>query len=271
MRRAEFNFLQSLVVGSRIIFLFPLVFLGSLGVFGAVGISFLFAVIFALFVISRLGVKPSIKIDKKFLNDSLHFSAGNYFAGLFLMAPNQLLPIMVLNVLGASKAAYYYISYMIASLLFMIPNAISMSLFVEGSHGESLRKTTIKSLAAIFLLLIPTVVLLYFAGGWLLSLVGKDYVEGISLLRIMVLTSIFVAITSVYFSIKRIQKDIKGLIFISGLIFLLLPILGYIFMLQFDLVGIGYAWIVSYGISAFIIKVSECRAMVKSKEERKRL
>ena len=48
----------------------------------------------------------------------------------------MILPIMVLNVLGAEQAAYYYIAYAIAALLFMIPSAISMSLFVEGSHGE---------------------------------------------------------------------------------------------------------------------------------------
>ena len=53
-----------------------------------------------------------------------------------MAAPNLILPIMVLNVLGAEQAAYYYIAYAIAALLFMIPGAISTSLFVEGSHGE---------------------------------------------------------------------------------------------------------------------------------------
>ena len=55
-----------------------------------------------------------------------------------MTAPNMVLPIMVLNTLGAEQAAYCYIAYAIATLLFMIPSAISMSLFVEGSpFGQS--------------------------------------------------------------------------------------------------------------------------------------
>jgi hypothetical protein len=39
--------------------------------------------------------------------------------------------------------------------LFTIPNAISTSLFVEGSHGEALKRTVVKSLIVIFSLLVP--------------------------------------------------------------------------------------------------------------------
>ena len=73
----------------------------------------------------------------------------------------MILPIMVLNVLGAEQAAYYYIAYAIAALLFMIPGAISTSLFVEGSHGEALKRTVVKSLVTIFSLLVPAAGVLY--------------------------------------------------------------------------------------------------------------
>ena len=81
----------------------------------------------------------------------------------------MILPIMVLNVLGAEQAAYYYIAYAIAALHFMIPNAISMLLFVEGSHGEALKRTVVKSLVTIFSLLVPAaavLAVLYVCGGW---------------------------------------------------------------------------------------------------------
>jgi len=85
------------------------------------------------------GIRVGLAIDRGFLNDAFHFSAGNYLAGLFITCPNLILPIMVLNTLGAEQAAYYYIAFAIASLLFMIRNAVSMSLFVEGSHDEALK------------------------------------------------------------------------------------------------------------------------------------
>ncbi|MBO8183251.1 MAG: oligosaccharide flippase family protein [Archaeoglobus sp.] len=255
-RKAEFNFLQSLILGSRVLLLFPLVFLGVMGIFGAVGISFVLALFVALFFMFHLGINLGLKIDRKFLNDAIHFSAGNYLTALLITAPNQILPIMVLNVLGAGDAAHYYIAFAIATLIFMIPGSISTSLFVEGSHGEELKKSTIKSLIAIFLILTPAVLILYLFGGAILSLIGKDYAtSGFELLKILLIASFFVAISRVFFSIKRIQKDVKNLVLLSGLIFILLLSQSYIFMIEFGIKGIGYAWISSYGIASVIVGV----------------
>ena len=254
MRRAEFYFFQSLMVGSRVFFLFPFIFLGAMGIFGAYGVSFVLALTVVLFLLAKLGVELKPRINRGFLNDALHFSAGNYIAGLLMMSPNQLLPIMVLDVLGAEDAAHYYIAFAIANLLFMIPQAVSTSLFVEGSHGEALKKSTIKSLLAIALLLTPSITSLYIFGGEVLALIGKDYaMSGFELLRIMVLAGFFVAVCHVYFSIKRVQKDVKGLVSLSSLIFVLLIGLSYVFMLEFGIVGIGYAWIASYGVAAMVV------------------
>ena len=253
MRRAEFCFLQSLIVGSRVVFLFPLIPLGAIGIFAAGGASFVLAFAVALLLLVRSGIKPVFKADRGFLNDAFHFSAANYVADLLMVAPNMILPIMVLNVLGAEEAARYYIAFAIVSLLFMIPGAVSASLFVEGSHGEALKKTTIQSLLAVFSLLIPAIAILYFAGGWLLGLIGEDYVEALELLRLMILSSFFAAVVLVYFSIKRVQKDVKGLVVLSGLFFALLVGLSYAFMLAFGLGGIGYAWMLSYGIGVAVV------------------
>lgn len=252
LRKAEYYFFQSLLVGSRVIFLFLFVFLGALGIFSSVGVSFILASIFSALFLFRFGIKPS-RVDGRFLKDSLHFSAGNYIAGLLITAPNQILPIMVLNVLGAEETAHYYIAYAIASLLFMIPAAFSTSLFVEGSHGEALKKSTLKSLFAIASMLTPAVIVIYLFGGLLLGIIGKTYVEGFDLLRIFALSSFFVAICQLYFSIKKVQKDVKGLIFLSALIFILLIGLSYVFMLEFGIVGVGYAWMVGYGLSSLFV------------------
>jgi len=120
-------------------------------------------------------------------------------------APNQILPIMILNVLGSEETAHYYIAYAISSLLFMILGAFSTSLFVEGSHGEALKKNTLKSLFAIFSLLTPAVIVLYFFGGLLLGIIDKSYVEGLDLLRIFALSGLFVTICQIYFSIKSAE------------------------------------------------------------------
>lgn len=255
LRKTEYYLLQSLLMGSRIVFLMPLVFLGTLGIFSSVGASFVVTLIFSLLLIVRLGVKPA-GMDRGFLGDYFHFSVGNHVAALLMRSPLYILPIMVLNTLGAEETAHYYVVFAISSLLFIIPSALGTSLFVEGSHGEVLKRAVLKSFFAMFLLLTPLVIVLYFFGELVLELLGKDYAAGgLNLLRLMVLSSFFVGICQIYSSIKRIQKDMKGLILLGALIFVLLLGLSYTFMPKLGLLGVGYAWMISYGVSSVVVAV----------------
>ena len=135
-----------------------------------------------------------------------------------------------------------------------------MSLFVEGSHGEALKKNVMRSLVAIFSILLPAIIILYVVGGSVLGVVGADYAtNGLRLLRMMVVANIFVSINFIYLSIMRIQKDMSGLMLLSSLVFVLLIGLSYIFMLMFGIVGVGYAWVMSYGIGSVMVGMTVWR------------
>lgn len=255
MRKGEYYFYQNLVLGLRII-LILLPFMGKLGIFLSFGISAVMALLFSIIFIYKLNISTDIPenlLDTHFLRESFHFSAGNYFFVLFITTPIYLLPIIVLNLLGSEQTAYYYISYTIASLLFMISSAFSTSLFVEGSHGESLRKNALKSLTAIFMLLLPIAVILFIFGGYILGLIGENYVQGLELLRAMIISSFFYAICQIYFSIGRVQKKVKKLILIGFMIFILLIGLSYFLMSKLGILGVGYAWIISYLIVSLVV------------------
>ena len=255
LRKAEYYFFQSLLMGSRIAFLAPLVFMGTLGIFSSLGTSFVITVTISLILLVKSGIRPTV-MDWGFLRDTFRFSAGNYVAVLLMRSPGYILPVMVLNMLGAKEAAYYYVAFAITSLLFIIPHAVSTSLFVEGSHGEALNRTILKSIFAMFLLLVPAVVVVYFLGERVLELIGKDYAaNGLNVLRIMTLSSFFFGICQIHFSIKRIQEDVKGLILLGALIFSLVLGLSHVFMLRLGLLGVGYAWMIGYGVSSLIVGV----------------
>ena len=256
IRKAGFQFIQSIIVGSRIIFLFPFITLGAMGIFDAIGISAVLTVAVTFILLVKSGAKPVLVIDRNFLNESFHFSAGNYLYSMFMAGPNMIMPVMVLNILGAEQAAYFYIAFAIASLLFMIPIAISTSLFVEGSYGEELKKIVIKSLFAIFAVLLPTACALYVGGEWVLGITGKDYaIGGLEVLRVMIIASLFMGVNQVYFAIKRIQKDMHGVIVLSGVISGLLIVLGYLFMSMFGIIGVGYAWLIGNGIGSICVGI----------------
>ncbi len=264
LRKSEFYFLQSLLFGSRLLILIPpLVFLGALGIFSSLGLSFIIALIVSVFLLYRSGIHLS-GLDQEFLLDSFRFSAGNYISGLLIAAPpSTILPILVLNILGAEQAAQYFIAYAIVMFLFLIPTSFTTSLFVEGgSHGEALKRNVLKSLAGIFALLVPAVVGLFVFGEYILGLIGPDYVAGLELVKVLAISSFFFSFSEVFIAIKKVQYGLKSLIVISAIIFILLLGSSYALMLQFGILGVGYAWILTYASIGIVVVLSMARRYV---------
>lgn len=244
-RKASYYFLQNLFLALRIPLLIPFTFLGCMGIFSSNGFAYLLASLFAFALLNKL-TEIDFNIDRQFIWESLKFSLSNYISSVLFAGPTLLLPIMILNLLGQAEAAKCYISFSIGNLVLIVPDGLSASLFVEGSHGEGLRKNVIKAGIAIYSFLIPAVAFLYFFGGLLLKLFGKDYLEAFELLRILALSSFFVAIYSLFIPIQNVRLKVWSIVKINLVRFLLLLGLCYTFILKFGIVGVGYAWIITY-------------------------
>jgi O-antigen/teichoic acid export membrane protein len=251
LRKSELFFLQNVVLATRILLLFPLVILGTFGIFGAWGVSFFITAVVSFAFIAKYS-KVNFRIDKEFLKRSLRFSWWNYIAELFRKGPLLILPIMILAMVGPANAAYYYIVSSIANVLFIIPDALSQALFVEGSHGESLRVNAKKALIAAFALLVPAVVITYLFGGVFLGLFGASYVQAIDILRPIALSSFFIAIYYIFVPIQNVRMRVESIALLNLISFVLLLGLTYLFILRFNVVGVGYAWFITYAIIAAI-------------------
>jgi O-antigen/teichoic acid export membrane protein len=251
LRKSELFFLQNVVLATRILLLFPLVILGTFGIFGAWGVSFFITAVVSFAFIAKYS-KVNFRIDKEFLKRSLRFSWWNYIAELFRKGPLLILPIMILAMVGPANAAYYYIVSSIANVLFIIPDALSQALFVEGSHGESLRVNAKKALTAAFALLVPAVVITYLFGGVFLGLFGASYVQAIDILRPIALSSFFIAIYYIFVPIQNVRMRVESIALLNLISFVLLLGLTYLFILRFNVVGVGYAWFITYAIIAAI-------------------
>ena len=132
IRQGRAYLYQGAIMGSRVIFLYPLACFSSLGIVFSFGISLFLALLFSCHTLFRNGINR-IGISRDFILKSFNYSAGNYVAGLFLLTPNQVLPLLVLNILGPQETAQYYLTFTLVSVLYMIPNAVSTSLFIEGA------------------------------------------------------------------------------------------------------------------------------------------
>lgn len=244
IRRADLSLIQNLLLGVRIPILLLIASFGVFGVFSSLGIAFLLTFVFGAFVLKRYGLSLSNGFDIASIRKTLKFSLGNYTAGIFAMAPTTIIPVMILNTIGAEGSAYFYVAYSVAGLLSMIPAAVSMSLFVEGSHSLPLKESVVKSLRLIALLMVPALVFIYFFGDKLLLLFSKEYSEqSFEMLQLLAVSSLFSAVTSIYLTIKKIQRDVRMINYANFMLSVIIIGLGYVALLKYGLVGLGYAWL----------------------------
>ncbi len=180
--------------------------------------------------------------------------AGHQLIGMGGALLPYLLPLLVTARLSASDNAYFYTTWMIAGIFLIIAPAVSASLFAEGVHSpEDLRAKARSALVIILAILAPAVVGVLALGGILLSALGPAYeLQATGLLRVVLLASVFDAITNVYVAVLRVRGRLvaaAGLnlgmgIGIVALSWVLLPVLGIIAVgwafLAMQLLGCGF-------------------------------
>jgi len=259
-RRAEFV-LSKNVIFSLLKIPLPILlvlFFHAFGIVASWGIAIgvAFAVSLLLFLPKLQNpYKPMPKLNVGIIGNMWRYSAGSYLSSLFARAPELVLPIMIVNLLGAEHNAYFYVAWMVANLLFAIPSAVSQSLFAEGSHFEDkLRVNVRSSFKLIFSLLIPAIILLFLLGNWLLLLFGGSYsINGLMLLWILGLSSLLVGVNKVYNSILRVEGRIRELAIISGFIAITVLLGSYFVIPTVGIVGSGYAWLAGQGMVSLYV------------------
>lgn len=256
IRRADISFVQNLIFGLRIPILFVFANQGVLGIFSDLLIVTVIALIYGIFILSRYGFSFISNFDFISVRKIFQFSLGNYIANIISMAPMSFIPLMIVHTIGAEENAYFYVAYSIAGLLMIIPNAASMSLFVEGSHNFPLRENVIKSIKLILLLLFPAFLFTFLFGDKLLLLFSKEYsAQSIEILRLLAISSIFQSMISIYLTIKKVEKDIKIVNYLSFIQSIILIGIGYYLLLNYGLIGLGYAWLGTNIVVCIIITI----------------
>lgn len=247
-RKADHYFFQNLFMALRIPGLMLFSSLGVFGIFMSMGLGYMVASCFGLIALQRSIAAIHPTVDHDFIRRSFRFSFWNYISSVLLVAPTLIMPIMVLNMLGETAAARYYIAFAIGNLVLIIPQSLSTSLFVESSHGEGLKKSVLRAGGASLVLLMPAVLLLLLFGDWLLGLLNGEYVEAFDLLRIIALSSFPVAVYSLFIPIQNVRMRVESIVMLNVLRCVLLLGLSYLFIPRYGILGTGYAWMLTYMI-----------------------
>lgn len=252
-RSAKYTLLKNSVLSIiKLILPIFLVAFSAYGIYASVGIANVIAFIFSIILLIRnFGYKFKLEVSIERVKKMAFFSFGNYVAGFIAGFPAMILPIIITNKISPQSTAYFYIAMMIANLIFIIPQATTQSLFAEGSHNEEEINDHIKkSIKIIALILIPTIIITLLLGKYVLLVFGKSYSsEAFTFLKLLAISSVFVASNSIFGTILRVKNKIKELIITSSINTVVVLSLSYLFI-EWKLMGIGIAWIVGQAVTS---------------------
>lgn len=265
-RRSGLVLSQGLI--ANVIRFIPLVALATVfatfGIFVSWGIAILAAgVIAILFLLpsAQKGYRPFPTINRKIISEMINFSLSNYLVGLLAMASSSILPLMVINILGAEQNAYFTISWLIGTTIATVPAAITTSLFAEGSHDEKVLGNQVKrSLKFILLLLTPVIIIILLFGNWLLQLLRPEYAQNAAtLLHVLTITALPLSINSLYFTVKRVQKEMKSVVIMNAFISVVTLGVSYFLLPRMGVLATGIGWLSANGIVALLVVASWIR------------
>jgi O-antigen/teichoic acid export membrane protein len=251
-RSAKYNLAVYLVMG-LVRLILPATFLtfGAYGLYTAAGVAALVGLVLSLYLMTRLfDYRIRFTVSGVVVRQVFRFSSGNYLADLIGMLPPLVLPLIVVNKLGAADAGYYYLTFMLVNLVYAASYAIAQALFAEGSHADRPFGALVRRAVAVMAVVIGlTTVALLVTGPWVLLLFGADYRDGAGRsLEILVLAAPFVAVYAMVTTLLRVGHQTSLLVVVH--VVYTVSIVGLAHRWASDgLPGIAAAWLVGDVIS----------------------
>ncbi|MEC3982635.1 lipopolysaccharide biosynthesis protein [Amycolatopsis sp. H20-H5] len=170
---------------------------------------------------------------------------GQHLITIAAMLASYLLPIIVVARTSAADNAYFYATWMLGAVFFMISPAVSTSLFAAGADDPGAIAAAAKRSALIIagLLVLPMAV--YLLGGrLLLSLFGAAYPQqGHALLVLLTLSAIPDAVTNIAVAVLRATNRLRSALWLNTSMLLASVVASWILLPRLGIVAVGVAWV----------------------------
>lgn len=178
----------------------------------------------------------------------------HHVVNLILLAPNQLLPILVTVLLSNEATAYFYVSYMLANFVFSLTYSLTTVLHAVSSAQPWILAQKVRFTIGLSLLAsLGANIVLQFGAGLLLSTFGHAYAEQAAwCLRILSLAVFPIIIKSHYLAICRVYDRSQQIILptaIGSIVELVLVVVGAKFFSD-GLLGLSLGWTIALALEA---------------------
>jgi O-antigen/teichoic acid export membrane protein len=216
-RKAEFCAVTDGLVGggSRIVFGVILAGTGAYGLyFASVGGSAAAAVASIILIIIIFRWRPSLANPLQTLRPLLKFSGANYVANSLNLLPGVVVPLIVLDRLGAKAAGHYFLAFQMATILFTAAAAVELSFMAEGSQaGANWRAIRRRSRRLAIKLFVPAGLVTALGAHWILLAFGTAYsLSGTGSLEVLAAAVLPVAACNWGWTMLRLAGRLRALV-----------------------------------------------------------
>ncbi|WP_441248985.1 lipopolysaccharide biosynthesis protein [Kitasatospora sp. McL0602] len=175
------------------------------------------------------------------------YATADYLGNLSGIAAASVLPLLVLDRLGAEQNAYYSLAFVMADTLYVAAFSMGSSLVVEAARTpEQLTALARRMLRHSGVLLLVAVALVVAGAPWILRLFGPGYAEhGTVTLRLMALSALPNVLFSVALGVARARRALPWLIGLQLVFSVLLVALVLVLLPVAGLAGVGLAWLLT--------------------------
>ena len=170
---------------------------------------------------------------------------GQHLTGVGGQLTPLVMPILVVVRLGVRTNAYFYITWMIGSVFFMVSPAISNALFAESVRaGSSLRATVGKAFRVTSFLQLPAIAVMVAGGRLILGIFGHAYAsDGYGLLVVLAVSAMPDAVSNIAVAVCRATDRLGYSVAINAGQLVITLAVAWLLMPRLGLLGVGVGWL----------------------------
>jgi O-antigen/teichoic acid export membrane protein len=179
---------------------------------------------------------------------------GNYVGNLLAALSSFVIPILVLDELGAARTAYFFVPWTITLGVCLVAANLMTSMVMEVAFVEStLREQTRRVLRAILRSVVPAALCLALLAPYVLRLLGNDYAKhGTLVLRILLIGTIPNAVAAVGLNVARLRHDGRFIALVQGTVAVIFIGVAAVLIPHIGIEGAGVAWLASQVLAAMM-------------------
>ena len=255
-RKASYTALTDGGIGgvAKIGFSVALAGTGAYGVFSASAGGFAAAALASLILMATaVHWRPSLKSPVQILKPLIKFSFANYAGNAMGMLPTLVVPLIILDRLGPSSAAYYFVAFQLANLLYAAGGAIEQTFLAEGSQADAdWRNMLRRSLRLLVALFIPMCLVVVVGAHWALLAFGVKYSQfGTPSLMLLAAAAVPIGANDWLQTVLRLAGALRAIVWSGVTCAISVCALAW-FLAPFGLTALSASWLIGSALGALV-------------------